>query len=76
MSIVTLQHSPSRRSLAPASIRLRSIPLSHCAMSDGGRRASRSIASASMRLRSSRGRFLVALSLIAHCDSEARGRSR
>jgi hypothetical protein len=31
---------------------------------------------ASMRLRSSRGRFLVALSLIAHCDSEARGRSR
>jgi hypothetical protein len=33
-------------------------------------------ASASMRLRSSRGRFLVALSLIAHCDSEARGRSR
>jgi hypothetical protein len=28
MSIVTLQHPPSRRSLAPASIRLRSIPLS------------------------------------------------
>jgi hypothetical protein len=31
---------------------------------------------ASMRVRSSRGRFLVAPSLIAHCDIEARGRSR
>jgi hypothetical protein len=40
------------------------------------RRIARAIAIASMRLRSSRGRFLVALSLIAHCDSEARGRSR
>jgi hypothetical protein len=39
------------------------------------RRIPRTIAIASMRLRSSRGRFLVALSLIAHCDSEARGRS-